>query len=101
MKYAMYLILGMSLILQSCSSHMSVLTNDMVEDYGWSENDLRQMQFYLSEDIVLQKIQSGGMTDIKDGKVQVTQGKKVDEIVLKEGTPGVLVFMPESDRLGI
>lgn len=101
MKYSMYIMIVMAFVLQSCAKQYSVLTDDMIQEYGWTESELKQMQFYLSEDIVLQKIQSGGMTDIQDGRVNVTSGKKVEEIVIKRGTPGVLLFMPKSDRMAV
>ncbi len=100
MKHTIYLILFAGLFMQSCTQYRP-LTQDLIEDYGWSENELRKMQFYLSEDIVLRRVQTGGLTEIEKGRVKVIDGKKVNEIVLKEGTPGVLLFMPRENRVAI
>jgi hypothetical protein len=42
-----------------------------------------------------------GDTHIKEGKVIQKGDKTIEEIVLRRGTPGVVVFMPKSDRLGV
>lgn len=100
MKHGIYIILLLGLFLQSCT-HYRPLTSDLRKEYGWTERDLKKMQFYLSRDVVLRQVRSGGLTEIQDGKVKVIDGKKVKEIVIKEGTPGVLLFMPESNRMAV
>ena len=35
------------------------------------------------------------------GKVRVMDGKKVDQIIIRKGTPGVLLFVPKEDRFAI
>jgi hypothetical protein len=44
---------------------------------------------------------SAGETKIKEGKIIIKDGQQVEEVVIKSGTPGVLVLMPREDRFGI
>ncbi|MEP6646020.1 MAG: hypothetical protein ABJC12_02950, partial [Saprospiraceae bacterium] len=40
-------------------------------------------------------------TSITEGKIRIINGKKVQQVVIRQGTPGVLVLMPKDDRFGI
>lgn len=100
MKHLIFILISASL-LTSCSKRLTYFTNDIQREYNLSEQDLKRVQFYLSEDIVLQKRRSGDNTRISDGKIKAVDKSKVEEIVFKKGTPGILEFMPKSDRLAI
>lgn len=90
-----------TLVLCSACTQYRVVTEDMRQEYGWTKSDLQKMQFYLSDDVVLRQVKSGGKTEIEEGKVKVIDGKKVNEIVIEEGTPGVLLFMPKENRMAV
>jgi uncharacterized lipoprotein YehR (DUF1307 family) len=64
------LLLVLMLSLSSCHSYQ-MFTQDMVEQYNWNENDLKKIQFYASEDIVLRQIQTGKRSNIENGEVNV------------------------------
>ncbi len=87
--------------LTACGPAKSALTQDMVNQYKWSESDLKRVQFYVSKDVVLRRDLVGGKTQIRGGRVMVEEGRQVEEVVIRRGTPGVLAVMPKSDRLGI
>jgi hypothetical protein len=63
--------------------------------------DLRKIQFYVSRDIVLYRDFNSGESKIEAGKVRMVNGKKVEEVVIAKGTPGVLTSNPKNDRLAI
>jgi len=73
----------------------------MQEEYQWSEDDLKHIQFYLSDNIVLRRDLIRGESAIKEGKIRIEEGRRVEEIVIESGTPGVLIFMPKTNRLAI
>ena len=103
MKYLKYSVLLslFAILMSSCGPTLRPFTKNMYQDYGWSERDLQNVQFYLSHDIVLKRKASGNESIIKDGKIRVVDAKKVEKIVIKRGTPGTLVFIPKKNRFAV
>ncbi len=91
------LLLGMS----ACSPQLTPFTQRLYEENRWSDEELKQIQFYLSDDIVLRKEVSGGSSEIVSGEIKMVDGKKVEEIVIRKGTPGVFVFSPKTNRFAV
>ena len=85
----------------NCSPRLSPFTKDLQDENGWSESDLRKIQFYVSKDIRLYRDFKSGESKIEDGKVRMVNGRKVEEIIIAKGTPGVLALNPKSDRIAI
>jgi len=89
------------LMLNSCVKNLAPITQKMIDENGWDENQLKRIQFYTSEDIILYKLKDASDVDIKDGKIQYETDKSVKEIVIKKNTPGILVYYPKKDRWGV
>ncbi|MEZ4911771.1 MAG: hypothetical protein R2774_13035 [Saprospiraceae bacterium] len=89
--------------LSSCSSTSSkyFYTDSLQDNYRWSSDDLKKIQFYLSENIVLWKDVRSDKSTITDGKIKTIDGRLVEEIVIKAGTPGVYLFSPQKDHFAI
>lgn len=85
----------------NCSPKLSPFTQQLQEENGWSKDDLERIQFYVSRDIVLQRNFKSGESKIENGKVRLVNGRKVEEVIITKGTPGVLVLNPRSDRMAI
>ncbi len=94
-------ILLAALGLHSCSPSLTPFTQKLYDQNNWSEEELKRIQFYLSEDIVLRKQVSSGDSKIESGDIKIVSGSKVEEIIIKRGTPGVLAFMPKKKRFAI
>lgn len=88
-------------VFSSCSKKLSYFTDDLYEDYSWSDDDLKKIQFYLSDDIVLFREASSDNVRISDGKIKIRDGRKVEEIVFKKGTPGLMIFSPKQNRFAV
>ena len=99
MKY--YLLIFCTALLASCSPRLTYFTKNLHEKQNWSQDDLKRIQFYVSHDIVLTRSVSDGDTKITEGKIRIINGRKVQQIVIKERTPGVLILMPKDDRFAI
>ncbi len=95
--FAVILMVGLS----SCSPKLSPFTQRMYDDFGWSDDDLKRIQFYLSEEIVLVRDKGADDSRIDDGKIRVEDTRKVEKIVFKKGTPGVLLETPRNNRFAI
>lgn len=85
----------------SCSPRYTYFTENLYEKQKWSQEDLKRIQFYVSEPIVLSRTISDDKSKITEGKILIVNGKRVQQIVIKERTPGVLVFIPKEDRFAI
>ncbi len=94
-------IVGISLMLPSCSNNLKYFTNDLYRENRWTESELERIQFYLSEDIVLQRKLRGENTKITNGKIRVVDGSKIEEVIIEKGTPGILIESPARDKFAI
>lgn len=86
------------LSLASCKN-LVPYTDSMRQQYNWSESQVRKIQFYVSRDIVLQRELTGGSTEIISGKIKTVNGRKVDQIIIRQGTPGVLTQIPREGKM--
>lgn len=84
--------------LSSCKN-LVPYTDTMKQQHNWSEAQVKQIQFYLSEDVVLSRELTQGSTEIVHGKIKKVNGKKIEEIIIRQGTPGVLTEMPKEKKM--
>jgi hypothetical protein len=89
-----------TLSLSSCSQ-LTYFTSDIYERYSWTEQELQSIQFYLSDEIVLQRRLSKGTKEIIDGDVKIVNGERVEIIKIPKGTPGVIEFLPDKERIAV
>lgn len=101
MKNSFLLLCLVALVTTSCSPRLSPFTKRLQQENKWSSSELKQIQFYLSQDIVLYKQASSGDSKIEDGKIRMVDGKRVKEIVIPKGTPGVLIDLPKQNRFAV
>ena len=100
LKYSLYL--GFTLLMFSaCSPQLSPFTDRLNDEFNWSQEELQQIQFYVSKDIILQRNFNRGESTITGGKIRVINGREVEEVVIRKGTPGVLMFSPKEDRFAV
>lgn len=97
-----YLLLFFCLVLSvSCSKKLKYFTEDLYEEYDWTDADLRRIQFYVSQDIVLYRNKNDNNTKIRKGQIRVESESDVDRVVIKKGTPGVFVNSPRASHFAI
>ena len=102
MKSFVYLFFSAALLmLSSCSKNLTYYTDDIQNDFRWSESELKQIQFYVSEDIRLVRASNNGMSEIENGQIKIKDNREVDEVIIKKGTPGTLVFSPNDNRFAV
>jgi hypothetical protein len=102
MKIEKCILAGATLILlASCSPQLTPFTQKLYDQYAWSEEELRKIQFYLSDDIVLRRKFAEGSSTIQKGKIKTIDGQKIEEIVFRRGTPGVFLFSPKDKRFAV
>ena len=101
MKLNFFLSLMALISMTSCSPTYTYFTKSLYEQEHWSQEDIKRIQFYVSKDIVLTRSVDAGETSITEGKIKIINGKRVEQVIVREGTPGVLVLMPRDDRFAI
>ena len=98
-------LLSVSIILffvfSACTPRYTYFTENLYEKQKWSDDEVRRIQFYVSRDIVLTRTISDDETTITEGKIRIINGRRVQQIIIPERTPGVLVMMPKDDRFAI
>ncbi|MEO1517587.1 MAG: hypothetical protein AAFV95_21365 [Bacteroidota bacterium] len=88
------IVLGLS----SCSPKLTPFTQRLQNEQQWGERDLRKIQFYLSDNIVLRRKATAGDSKIESGEIKIVNGERVEEIVIPKGTPGVFLFHPNDKK---
>jgi len=101
MKIHYYYFFALSLFVVSCSPTYSYFTDDLYREQQWSQEEIQRVQFYLSKDIVLSRRIAEDQSNIKEGKINIQNNSREELVVVKSGTPGVLVIMPKENRFGI
>jgi hypothetical protein len=88
-------------LLTSCSPRLTPFTQGLLEENRWTDSELKQIQFYLSRDIVMYRNLQGTASQIEGGSIKIVNGEKVEEIVIPRGTPGVFLFRPKENRFAV
>ncbi|MEM9918497.1 MAG: hypothetical protein AAF990_10400 [Bacteroidota bacterium] len=85
----------------ACSPKLTPFTQRLQNEQRWGDEDLKSIQFYLSDDIVLRRKARAGDSKIVSGEIKIVNGEKVEEIVIPKGTPGILLFRPKANRFAV
>jgi hypothetical protein len=87
--------------LSSCSNQFTYFSQNLYDEYRWPDQDLKKIQFYASQDIVLKRELSGEASEIISGKIKIENGREIEEVVIRKGTPGAFLFSPKNNRFAI
>ena len=86
----------------SCSRELRPFTSNTLQEGNWSDSELRKIQFYLSEDIIIRRNLTEGSNEISSGgSIKVFKGEKVEEVRIPKGTPGVFLFRVSDNHFAI
>lgn len=90
------------LALTACSTtRYRSLTRELITTADWGEADLKKLQFYVSDDIILRRKVTDSKAKIISGKIVSKDGAKYEEIIIRSGTPGTMLFSPDNERIAI
>lgn len=89
------------ILLSSCGPQLSPFTQSLYEQNAWSSDELKRIQFYLSDRVVLRRQKTRGNSNIEDGKIRMKSGRNIEEIIIPKGTPGVLTYLPRENRFAV
>ncbi|MCB0537194.1 MAG: hypothetical protein KDE33_06660 [Bacteroidetes bacterium] len=89
------LVSSLILLFSSCKTLVPFTENLKVEN-KWSDNELKSIQFYNSNTIILHRELNNNETGIESGKIKIIDGKEVEEIIIQAKTPGVVTSLPSN-----
>jgi len=89
----------LSHLFTACSPTLYPFTDEMYQEF--SKEELSKIQFYLSKDIVLYRDYGGKMSEVENGTIKIVDGRQIEEVVFKSGTPGVFLFTPKSNKIAV
>jgi hypothetical protein len=78
----------------------SPLTGELIDKYGLKDDDFKQLQYYLSADLVLtRQVQHKDEKERVKGKLVERHGDIVEEVTVQKGTPGVCLSAGKDDSV--
>ena len=84
----------LGLVLPSCQTAVApervAFTNAIRTRYELGETELRALQYYLSDRVVLERVMTDGVRRVERGRLEVRGDTVVQQIVIERGTPGVV-----------
>lgn len=95
MNRLIFLSLASTILLSSCSLNRMYFTVESRQQIEKAGVDISQVQFYNSEEIVLNRFISKEEVKVAEGKVRVENGKNIEEIIIPANTPGVCELKDE------
>ncbi|HEY9704650.1 MAG TPA: hypothetical protein V6C58_19570 [Allocoleopsis sp.] len=89
------------ILFTSCSPELRPFTSNLLQEGGFNDVQLKKIQFYLSDDIIIQRRVTEGASEISSGTIKIVKGEKIEEVRIKRGTPGVFLFRANNDHFAI
>lgn len=78
-------------LLAGCGPSFVPFTVELQDQYRLTDADVKNLQFYNSDEIVLRREAGGDKSQVTGShKLLVVQGKSIDEVVIPKHTPGVV-----------
>ncbi|MGE0636202.1 MAG: hypothetical protein AB7G44_13700 [Bacteroidia bacterium] len=96
----LFLLTIVALALSSCSQKV-YFTKETKEKLEAKGVDLKKIQYYNSETVVLLREIKDEEIKVAEGKVRIENGKNVEEIIIKRNTPGVFTEANTSNAMMI
>jgi len=99
MKYVIVLLVG--LLFSACGSKVP-FTNNIKEEFGLdAEKQVKRVQFYISQTIILQRVkQSGSQGTAENGVLVTNSSKQEDRVTIQAQTPAIFEsFGPNGDMM--
>jgi len=98
-----FFLIAIAILMSSCVSQKRPYTNELQKQFKFTEADLKKVQFYTSDDIILDKKNSSGGNSLgtEDGDLVIRTESTETSVVIKKGTPGILEKMMGSEKLAI
>jgi len=101
MNQAYILIFFSVFLFSACSKNLTYLHRNAVEDSRMLDKDMKGIQFYLSNELILERSLTQKKSQVRDGKIIVENAGEVERIRIPAESPGVFVFSPDGEKMAI
>jgi hypothetical protein len=91
----------LALMFTSCVSTRAPFTQQLRDRYGISPEELKSIQFYISNDLVLTRGDREQKKETSDGELKLLKDEVVERIVIKAGTPCVIKEVVDGNRVTV
>lgn len=100
MRKLLLLFVPVLFLLSACKT-LVPFTEELATQHNWEESELESLQYYNSETIVLNRYVTSDEASIVSGTLKMVDGRQVEEIIIKEGTPGIVTAFPDGERMAV
>jgi hypothetical protein len=92
LKFVLMVLILTTILLSNCATQRYEYGSDVITEYDLSEEEVMQLQFYLTDPIYLYKLGAVEFRNtIEFHVLKQERTSEITELVLKKGTPGVPV----------
>jgi hypothetical protein len=95
------LALTIPILMVSCSPQVRPFTQEIREKTRLTEQELKSIQFYTSNTVVLRRGETSGAKETDKGELTVLTDAKVEEIIIKAGTPCLIKEVVDGNRVTV
>lgn len=89
------------LTMSACSKNYTAYTSSLDRSLSYTERQLSRVQFYLDDDLRLFIEESDSKVLLEGGTIYVDSGREVNEVIIREGTPGQVVDRLSDGKLAV
>jgi hypothetical protein len=91
----------LALLSFSACSPKIPFTQSLRDQYKLTQEEMRSIQFYLSDPVILRRGSSNSKKETEDGTLVIKNGKNVEQVSFKANTPGALDQVVNSNSLKV
>jgi hypothetical protein len=100
MKFKIHFLVATVVLLSSCSPKIP-FTQSIREKHNLTAEELRRIQFYLSDPVVLRRGNSQSAKGTDEGALVIKSEKNIDQVSFKANTPGTVNEVASNSALKI
>lgn len=86
---------------QACAPARVPFTQQLREKYELKPDELKSIQFYTSNDLVLRRGENKNSKETENGELKLLKDGLVEEIVIKAGTPCLIEEVVDGNRVKV
>lgn len=87
-------------VLPACSPRIP-FTQEIRTQYNLTAEELRRIQFYVSDPVLLRRGIENDKKRTEDGTLIIQTGKQIEQVFIKANTPGVVQQVVDNQRLAV
>ncbi len=88
-------------LMSSCSTGRVPFTQQLREQYKLNVEELKSIQFYTSNTLVLRRAETESKKETAGGELTISKDRVLEEIVIKAGTPCVIKDVVDGSRVTV